>query len=61
MLYFRWKPVLQVAIKFIAKGSISDIAEVERVSREFFILTSLEHKNVIRLYEVCKAPRQVSE
>lgn len=42
----------QVAVKMIQKGSISDIAEVERVSREFFILTSLDHKNVIRLYEV---------
>lgn len=41
-----------MAIKCIERTSISDIAEVERVSREFYILTSLEHKNVIRLYEV---------
>lgn len=45
-------PDAQVAIKYIDKGSISDVSEVERVSREFFILTSLEHRNVIRLYEV---------
>ena len=41
-----------MAIKYIDKAGITDIASVERVSREFFILTSLTHKNVIRLHEV---------
>ena len=42
----------QLAIKSIDKSTIADVAGVERVSREYFILTSLEHKNVIRLVEV---------
>lgn len=43
-----------VAIKVIDKKEVlrGGIAEVERASREFFILTSLDHKNVIRLTEV---------
>ena len=40
------------AIKMISKGKINDIVEAERVSREFFILTSLQHKNVIELHDV---------
>jgi serine/threonine protein kinase len=31
----------KVALKFITKGAMVDVAEVERVSREFFILVSL--------------------
>jgi serine/threonine protein kinase len=40
------------AIKMISKCQINDISEAERVSREFFILTSLQHKNVIELHDV---------
>ena len=40
------------AIKMISKRKINDIDEAERVSREFFILTSLQHKNVIELHDV---------
>ena len=40
------------AIKMISKCQINDIGEAERVSREFFILTSLQHKNVIELHDV---------
>ena len=42
----------QVAIKWISKASITDMTEMDRVSREFFILTAIDHRNVIRLYEV---------
>lgn len=40
------------AIKSVDTTAIDDTAAVERTSREFFILTSLNHKNVIRLHEV---------
>jgi len=40
------------AIKMISKCQINDIGEAERVSREFFILTSLQHRNVIELHDV---------
>ena len=43
----------KAAIKFINKRGVSDVSSVERISREFFILTALNHRNVIRLYEVC--------
>ncbi len=42
----------KVAVKIIRNKDVSSIADAERVSREFFILTSLEHKHVTRLYEV---------
>jgi serine/threonine protein kinase len=42
----------KVAIKIVEKATISDVEDVERVYRETFILTSLKHKNIIRLYEV---------
>ena len=42
----------QVAIKIISKAGISNVGFAERVSREFFILTCLDHENVIRLLEV---------
>lgn len=42
----------KLALKCIDKGSVSDVSEVDRVSREFYILTSLDHKHVIRLHEV---------
>ena len=43
---------IQVAIKIIAKSGISNVGFAERVSREFFILTCLDHENVIRLLAV---------
>lgn len=41
-----------VAIKAIDKTSVADVAEVERVTREFFILQSLDHRHVIKMREV---------
>ncbi|KAA0176409.1 hypothetical protein FNF27_02105 [Cafeteria roenbergensis] len=40
------------AVKVLDRLRVSDVSDVERVSREFFILTSLEHPNVIRLHRV---------
>jgi len=50
----RWGHALhsQYAIKIIDRGVIVDIAEIERTSREFYILQSLEHPNIIKLHEV---------
>lgn len=42
----------QVAIKIVEKSTISDVEDVERVYRETFILTSLKHENIIKLYEI---------
>ena len=42
----------RVAIKIISRVAVLDVSSVDRVSREFFILTSLEHKNVVRFIEV---------
>ena len=42
----------RVAVKAISKSAILDVAEAERVSREFILLTFLEHPHVIRLREV---------
>ena len=43
---------IQVAIKIISKESISDVEDIDRVYRETFILTTLKHPNIIKLYEV---------
>lgn len=42
----------RVAVKSIERSMASDVSEVDRVAREFFILTSLSHRNVIRFIEV---------
>jgi serine/threonine protein kinase len=49
-----------VAIKIVDKSSISDVNDVERVCRETFILTSLKHENIIRLYDVGALARAAS-
>jgi serine/threonine protein kinase len=40
------------AIKIVSKDSIDTVADIERVYRETFILTTLKHTNIIKLYEV---------
>jgi serine/threonine protein kinase len=49
----------QVAIKIVDKSNIADVEDVERVYRETFILTSLKHKNIIRLNEVMNTPKSI--
>lgn len=41
------------------KGQISDTSDVERVFRETFILTTLDHQNIIKLFEVLNTPRAI--
>ncbi len=42
----------KVAIKIVDKATIADVEDVERVYRETFILTTLKHRNIIKLHEV---------
>ena len=41
-----------VAIKILHKAKIYDIEDVERISREIFILKKIENRFVIKLYEI---------
>lgn len=43
---------VQYAVKVLDKLRVLDVSGVERVSREFFILTDLQHDNVIGLHRV---------
>lgn len=42
----------KVAIKILEKDRIIDVADVERVAREIYILKFIRHPNIIQLYEV---------
>jgi serine/threonine protein kinase len=50
---------LQVAIKSLERLRVGDVSEVERIGREFFILTSLEHPSVIKLHKVVHTDRSL--
>ena len=41
-----------MAVKVLDKDKISEVADVERVSREIHILKTVRHPNIIHLYEV---------
>lgn len=49
----------KVAIKVVDKGSMSDIDDIERIYRETFILTSLNHRHIIKLIEVIDTPTNI--
>lgn len=40
----------KVAIKILEKSKITDVADVERVTREINILKQVRHPNIIQLY-----------
>jgi 5'-AMP-activated protein kinase catalytic alpha subunit len=44
------------AIKIVDKSAFDNVDDVERVYRETFILTKLNHVNVIRLFETVSSP-----
>lgn len=52
-------PLFQVAIKIVDKNQIANVEDVERVYRETFILTTLKHSNIIKLYEVLDTPKSI--
>ena len=49
----------KVAIKIVDKSGIANVEDVERVYRETFILTTLKHPNIIKLFEVLDTPRSI--
>ncbi|CAG9326816.1 unnamed protein product [Blepharisma stoltei] len=49
----------KVAIKVLEKDRIKDSSDVERVSREIKILKMMRHTNIIQLYEIIEAPKQL--
>lgn len=51
--------VFQVAIKIVDKSGIANVEDVERVYRETFILTTLKHQNIIKLFEVLDTPKSI--
>lgn len=42
----------KVAIKIVSKDSIANVEDIDRVYRETYILTTLKHNNIIKLFEV---------
>ena len=49
----------KVAIKIVDKSTISNVDDVERVYRETFILTTLKHPHIIKLFEVLDTPDSI--
>jgi 5'-AMP-activated protein kinase, catalytic alpha subunit len=49
----------KVAVKILEKDRISDVADVERVSREIHILKLTRHPNIIQLYEIIETQKQL--
>lgn len=49
----------QVAIKILEKSKITEVADVERVSREIHILKLIRHPNIVQLYEIIETPKQL--
>lgn len=47
----------RVAIKILEKERITDVSDVERVSREMHILKLIRHPNIIQLYEIIETPK----
>ena len=49
----------KVAIKILDKSKITDVNDVERVSREIHILKIVRHPHLIQLYEIIETPRKL--
>ena len=49
----------KIAVKILEKERITDVADVERVSREIHILKLIRHPNIIQLYEIIETPKQL--
>ena len=47
------------AAKIVSKDTISDLTDLDRVYRETYILTTLRHNNVIKLYEVINTANSI--
>ena len=49
----------KVAIKILEKDKITDVNDVERVTREIHILKIVRHPHIIQLYEIIETSRQL--
>jgi len=49
----------KVAVKILEKDKIKEIADVERVTREIFILKLIRHPHIIQLYEIIETPKNL--
>lgn len=49
----------KVAIKVLKKAKIADVADVERVAREIYILKLIRHQNLIQLYDIIDMPKKI--
>ena len=46
----------KVAIKVLEKSRITDVTDVERVTREIHILKMIRHPNICQLFEIIETP-----
>lgn len=49
----------KLAVKILEKEKIKEVADVERVTREIFILKQIRHPNIIQLYEIIETPKNL--
>ena len=49
----------KVAVKILEKSKITDVTDVERVSREIHILKIVQHPHVVQLYEIIETPKKL--
>ncbi len=49
----------KAAVKILEKEKIKEIADVERVTREIFILKLIRHPNIVQLYEIIETPKNL--
>ena len=48
-----------MAIKILEKDKITDVNDVERVTRELHILKIVRHPHIIQLYEIIETPSRL--
>lgn len=48
-----------MAIKILEKERITEIADIQRVSREIHILKLIRHPHIVQLYEIIETPKQI--
>lgn len=48
-----------MAIKILFKDKITEITDMERVSRELHILKIVRHPNIIKMYEVIETDKKL--
>ena len=49
----------KVAIKILEKDKITEVTDVERVSRELHILKIVRHPHIIQMYEIIETPTRL--